>query len=168
MLLLACAVGLCGSVAVVALAADAPIAERPSTPPPGAAADAPARESGPFALAEERAQSRMSERYRANRAAYSAHENGEYRPSTAPRAGNRVQLISRVGERLGVGRRAMWMAVADVRRQIAPRAWSDARDEALRMLARELDRPFAEVSRAVRIELRHELKGYGPGYGGGR
>ena len=167
MLLLACAVGLCGSVAVVAFAADAPIAEPPSTPTPGGVADAPA--SGPFALAAARAQSEVSaERHRAARAAYAPHETGESRPSTAPRAGTRVQLISRVGERLGVGRRAMWMAVADVRRQIAPRAWSDARDEALRMLARELDRPFAEVSRAVRIELRHELKGYGPGYGGGR
>lgn len=159
-LLGACVVGLCASIAVVAFATEGPATKGPPAP---SAAKPP--ESGPFALAAQRARSEASaERHRAARAAYSAHESGEYRPSTAPH-GRRIQLIARVAERLGIGRRTMWRAVGDVRRQIAPRAWSDARDEALRMLARELDRPFAEVERAVRVELRRELSA-GAGYGG--
>ena len=166
-----CVVALCGALAVVAHAADGPASKGPALPEPEPAADR-ATESGPFALAETRAQSEASaERHRAARAAYHAHREGEYRPSTAPH-GRRIHLISGIAARLGVPRRAMWRAVSDVRRQIAPRTWSDARDEALRMLARELDRPFAEVRRAVRAELRRlavtDGKGYGPGYEGGR
>ena len=157
MLLVACAVGLCGTLAVVAFAANAPIAE----PPRGPAAPAPVAgppQSGPFALAATRAQSEASaERHRAARAAYAAHESGDYRPSTAPH-GARIHLISRIAARLGVGRRTMWRAVSAVRRQISPREWSDARDEALRMLARELDLPHDAVKRAVQIELRRGVR----------
>jgi hypothetical protein len=157
MLLLACAVGLCGTVAVVAFAADSPLAERPRGPTPGAG-DAREPESGPFALAAARAQSEASaERHRAAQAAYVAEHEPVRSRRSAP--GVRVQLIARVADRLGVDRRSMWRAVKDVRRQISGREWSDARDEALRMLSRELDRPFAEVNAAVRVELRREFGG---------
>ena len=169
MLLGACAVALCGSVVVVAVAADGPGAGQRAAPAPQRTPQAPV--DGPFARAAARAQSEASaERHRAARAAYAVHENGSYRPSTAQRS-TRVHLIARVAERLDVDLRTMWEAVVDVRRQIAPRAWSDARDESLRLLARELDRPYADVERAVRVELRRHLspaKGYGEGYRGGR
>jgi hypothetical protein len=156
-LIIVCAVALCGTLAVVAFAANAPIAEPPRGPAAPAKVAGPP-DSGPFALAASRAQSEASaERHRAARAAYASHENGDYRPSTAAH-GARIHLISRIAARLGVGRRTMWRAVADVRRQIAPREWSNARDEALRMLARELDRPLAEVRRAVHGELRRGLR----------
>jgi hypothetical protein len=169
MLLTGSVVALAATIAVVAFAAGGPATKGPPVSAPDPVAGAPT--SGPFALAAQRAQSEASaERHRAARAAYSAHEHGDYRPSSAPH-GARIHLIRRVAARLGVGRRTMWRAVADVRRQISPREWSDARDEALRMLARELDRPSAEVARAVRVELRRQLatgSSYGYGYEGGR
>ena len=148
-LLLTCAIALCGTVAVVAFAAESPLAEQPRGAAP-VAEEAPAPESGPFALAASRAASDAAEeRHRAAKAAYAAdHEHG-YRHTTSVRG----QLVARIADRLGVSRRRMWRSVEDVRRQISPREWSDARDEALRMLARELELPLRQVRRAVRIEL---------------
>lgn len=153
MLLVACAVVLCGTVAVVAFAADSPLAD----PPRGAAApaaDTAAPETGPFALAATRAEAdAAAERHRAAMAAYAAeHEHSSVRSS-----GVRGQFVARVADRLGISRRRMWRGIQDVRRQISPREWSDARDEALRMLARELELPLTEVRRAVRVELRRGL-----------
>lgn len=153
MLILACAVALCGTVAVVALAADSP----PADPPRGAARPAVETsppETGPFALAASRAEAdAAAERQRAAKAAYAAErEHGDRRSS-----GVRGQFVARVADRLDISRRRMWRAVSDVRRQISPREWSDARDEALRMLARELELPLLEVRRAVRIELRRGI-----------
>lgn len=148
-LLLTCAIALCGTVAVVAFAAESPLAEQPRGSAP-VAKEAPAPETGPFALAASRAASTAAaERHRAAKAAYaSEHEHG-YRRTP----GVRGQLVARIADRLGISRRRMWRSVEDVRRQISPREWSDARDEALRMLSRELDVPFAQLRRAVRIEL---------------
>lgn len=155
MLILACAVVLCGTVAVVALAGDSPLAD----PPRGAArptAEIAPPETGPFALAASRAEAEAdaaAERRRAATAAYAAeHEHGSRRSS-----GVRGQFVARVADRLDISRRRMWRAVSDVRRQISPREWSDARDEALRMLARELEVPLRDVRRAVRIELRRGI-----------
>ena len=154
-LLLACAVALCGTAAVVAFAADSPLAD----PPRGAgrpAAEGSPPETGPFALAASRAEAdadAAAERHRAAKAAYAAeHEHGDRRSS-----GVRGQFVARVADRLGISRRRMWRAVGDVRRQISPREWSDARDEALRMLARELEVPLPDVRRAVRTELRRGI-----------
>ena len=181
MLLLACALALCGSVAVVAFAADAPIAEKPrGAPTPSGVPEAPL--TGPFALAASRAQSEANaERHRAARAAYSARQEGGYGAGYVgqryqsgygngyvsggrPRAYDdryggryRVRLIARLAERLDVERPDLWRAVAAARRQISPRTWSDARGEALAILAEELGRPVEEVERAVRIELRREF-----------
>ena len=171
MLLLACAAGLCGTVAVVAFAADSSVVPREGQPTPGRHVAPP--ESGPFAVASAGAASDAAdERGRAawasaHREGYADHDYGEYRPSSAPRPASslrsrRVRVIGGVARRLGIDRMTMSEAVLDVRRQIAPRAWSDARDEALRMLARELGLPFADVKRAVRSELRDEFRGPRP------
>jgi hypothetical protein len=153
MLLLACAAALVASVAVVALAADEQLSERRGAKVPGRAAPAP--DSGPFAVAAIRAQGDANaERHRAARAAYEGARPASGSVRSRP---GRARLIAGIAERLGVSRRAMWEAVAAVRRQISPRAFSDARDEAAEIMAFELDRPVAEIQRAVRAELRERL-----------
>jgi hypothetical protein len=120
------------------------------TPSPAAATP----EDGPFAVAEATAArdqaSANADRHHAAREAFAAQDRGRYRTI-------RVRLMSAVAQRLGVDRQTMWQALRAVRRQTSPRAWADARDEALTVLAWELDRPVDEVERAVRAEVRRRF-----------
>ena len=147
-LLLACAVALLGSLAVAALAADAPESdERTGAKEPSVAA--PPRDSGPFALAESGVSEASDDEDVAERSRSYDRDFG----SGVHIRRSRVQIMGEVADRLGVTRPRMWRALADVRRQISPRSWSDARDEGLTLLAVELDRSPRRVRRIVQDEL---------------
>jgi hypothetical protein len=170
MLLLGSAVAVAGVIAVLAVSGGGPTAlERRG---PEVRKDVAAPESGPFALAATRAQADANaERHRAAREAYEVSgpygddENGYGRdddgrdlPRIASENGTRrtrrMRFVDDLADRLDVSERRMWDAMAAVRRQISPRGFSDARDEAVAILAFELRRRPSEVSRAIRAEIR--------------
>jgi hypothetical protein len=174
MLLLGCAVAVAGAFAVVAVGADEPAQlERRGPDLPERRAGAPT--SGPFAVAAAQAQAQdqaeaSAERHRAARAAHRRDYDVEH-DGTVPRVSSqggqyprprRMRLIEGIAGRLGVGERRMWDAVAAVRRQISPRGFSDARDEAVAILAWELHRRPSTVARAMRAELRAVYGGRRP------